>query len=107
MGMNRNLLRSKCYRLYSSRFCLLIGNTVTTSTEVQRNPALEIGQIKCTLPVSAIRRTDQLKQGFVLTNRQCLSITEHPANRRKVTGKHSYFAYIWLGHRIVSLFLLR
>src|SRR5215213_5629671 len=107
MGVARNLLGSERYRFTSCRFGLLIGNTIRAGAEVQRYPALKIGQIKCTLSVSAIHRTNQNKQCIVLTDWQWLSVTKHPATRRKVTGKHSYFAYIWLRHRIVSLFSVR
>jgi len=63
--VDRYLLCAKRNALHSASFrqleCL-----ATEGTEVQRYPALKIGQRKSTLSISAVRRTDQLEQSLIL-----------------------------------------
>src|SRR5690242_5913083 len=73
------------------------------SALMYRHPALQIRQIESALPVTAVRRTEQLKQRFVLGNCHWRPVAEVPACRGKITGKHSDLTYIWLGHLTVSL----
>src|ERR1043165_7906098 len=100
--MDWDLLGSKCNRLRSTSF----GQDECAAGEgarMDRYPALKIRQIKSVLSVSAVRRTDQLKQRFVFGNCHWRPVAEVPACRSKITGEHSDLTYIWLGHLTVSL----
>ena len=58
--VNWNLLCGERYAFRSTSFSQL-ECLATEATRVQRYPALKIGQLKSTLSISAIRRTDQIE----------------------------------------------
>src|SRR5688572_30303846 len=66
---------------------------------MDRYPAAQIGQGEGRLSVPAVGGADQLKQCFVLADRQELSFAEHPTRGREVAREHPNLSDKRLGHR--------
>jgi hypothetical protein len=62
---------------------------------VDGNAALQIRQGKGGLPITAVRGADQVEESVILVNGYDRAIAERPADRSKVSGEHSDFAYEW------------
>src|SRR5688572_31483630 len=81
-----DLLRSTC--LGEDRTIPLMGG----------NAAAEIGQREGGFSVAPVGGANQLEQGFVLADREELTLAEHPTGRREVTREHADFSDIGLCH---------
>src|SRR6185369_239069 len=101
--MIRYLLYRQRLLLCAGHFTNLIGRAVRTGAHVDWYAAGEIRQIESLLAVSAIGRSDQLKEHIVLRNGECLSFAEHPAVRSEVACEHSDFTDIWFWHFLPPL----
>src|SRR5713226_10626497 len=71
--------------------------------KMNRHSALQIGKSKGLLSIATVGRADQLKQRFILRDREQLAVAKRPSRDSKVAREHPYLTNIWLCHILSPL----